>query len=49
MSQEALADAAKLDPSYRAGIERGGRNISILKLAAVAKALGTQMSDLLPD
>ena len=38
-SQEALADAAGLDRSYMSGIERGVRNISVLKLAAVAKRL----------
>ncbi len=43
------AHAAKLDRSCISGIERGVRNVSILKLAAVAKALGTSMSDLLPE
>jgi transcriptional regulator with XRE-family HTH domain len=39
MSQEALADEAGLDRSYMSGIERGVRNVSVLNLAAVAKAL----------
>lgn len=48
LSQEALADAASLDRSYMSGIERGVRNVSVLKLAAVAKALGVSLHDLIP-
>ncbi len=48
LSQEALADLAGLDRSYMSGIERGVRNTSILKLAAVARALGVPMRDLMP-
>lgn len=49
LSQEALADAAGLDRSYMSGIERGVRNITLLKLQAVSKALGVPLRDLLPD
>ncbi len=49
LSQEALADAARLDRSYMSGIERGVRNISLLKLFAVAKALRVPPSQLLPN
>lgn len=34
ISQEELADLARLDRSYMSGIERGIRNVSVLKLAA---------------
>jgi transcriptional regulator with XRE-family HTH domain len=47
-SQEHLADAAGVDRSYMSGIERGVRNISLLKLHAIAKALGIPPRDLLP-
>ena len=49
MSQEALADAAGLDRSYMSGIERGVRNITLLKLFAVAKALKVNARELLSD
>jgi len=38
-SQEELADRAGVDRSYMSGIERGVRNLSVLKLARVARAL----------
>ena len=38
-SQEELADRAKLDRSYIGGIERGERNITVLKLCQVASPL----------
>ena len=49
LSQEALADAAGLDRSYMSGIERGVRNITVLKLKAVARALKVSVRELLPD
>lgn len=48
LSQEELADRAGLDRSYMSGIERGVRNTSVLKLAAVAKALDVSIRELLP-
>jgi transcriptional regulator with XRE-family HTH domain len=39
LSQEAFADACGLDRSYMSGIERGVRNISVLRLVAIAKTL----------
>lgn len=39
LSQEAFADAAGIDRSYMSGIERGMRNIGILTLHKLAKAL----------
>jgi transcriptional regulator with XRE-family HTH domain len=47
-SQEQLAAEAGIDRSYMSGIERGVRNISVLKLASLAQVLGTRLSDLLP-
>jgi transcriptional regulator with XRE-family HTH domain len=47
ISQEALADEAGVDRSYMSGVERGVRNLSVLKLAAIARALGVRLQDLL--
>ena len=48
LSQEALAAEAGLDRSYMSGVERGVRNLSVLKLAAVAEALRLPARELLP-
>jgi len=40
LSQEAFADLAHLDRSYMSSIERGLRNVSVLNLRKIAKALG---------
>jgi transcriptional regulator with XRE-family HTH domain len=45
-SQERLADEAHLDRSYMSGIERGVRNVSILNLAKIARALSVPLTDL---
>jgi transcriptional regulator with XRE-family HTH domain len=42
-----LADAAGIDRSYMSGIERGVRNVTILKLHAVARALHVTLQSLL--
>lgn len=47
LSQEALADQARLDRSYMSGIERGLRNISLLNLVKIAKALNVPVAALL--
>jgi transcriptional regulator with XRE-family HTH domain len=47
-SQEHLADEAGVDRSYMSGIERGVRNLSVVKLAQIARALGVAVRDLLP-
>jgi transcriptional regulator with XRE-family HTH domain len=39
MSQEVLAHRAGLDRTYISGVERGGRNISILNIERIAQAL----------
>jgi len=43
-TQEELAEAANLDRSYIGGIERGERNVSILTLCHIARALRTDVS-----
>jgi transcriptional regulator with XRE-family HTH domain len=47
LTQEQLAFAAEIDLTYVGGIERGKRNPSVLVLARVAAALGTEPSELL--
>lgn len=47
LSQEALADTAHIDRSHMGKIERGERNVTILNLAKIAKALGVEPSGLL--
>ena len=49
ISQEALAHSARLDRSYMSGIERGVRNITLLKLRNVAAALKVPMRTLLGE
>jgi transcriptional regulator with XRE-family HTH domain len=46
-SQEELADQAGLHRTYVSGVERGVRNPTITIVAALAKALGVNASDLL--
>lgn len=47
MSQEALADAAGIDRSHMGKIERGERNVTLLNVARIAKAMDCKPSDLL--
>lgn len=49
VSQEALADIVGVDRTYMSGIERGVRNMSLLKLRDVAKALNVPIRALLAD
>ena len=46
-SQESLAEKAGLHRTYVGAIERGERNITILSLEKIAKALGVQVGELL--
>lgn len=45
-SQEKLGYEANLDRTYIGGIERGERNISLLKTKQIADALNVEMKDL---
>jgi transcriptional regulator with XRE-family HTH domain len=49
LSQEAMADAAGIDRSYMSGIERGTRNITLLKLRRLTTALRIPPRSLLGD
>lgn len=46
LTQEQVAAAADLDPTYISGIERGVRNPSILSVLRIAEALETTVSAL---
>lgn len=45
LSQEKLALAADLDRTYIASVENGKRNISIVNLEKIVKALNYSLSD----
>ncbi|MEX2122119.1 MAG: helix-turn-helix transcriptional regulator [Pirellulales bacterium] len=48
ISQERLAELAGLHRTYVSGVERGERNISLVNIERLAKALGVSMADLMP-
>lgn len=47
MSQEALADAAKIDRSHMGRIERGERNVTMLNMVRIAHALDLSLTNLI--
>lgn len=49
LSQEQLADIAELHRTYVSGVERGERNISLVNIDRLARALGVPMASLMPD
>jgi transcriptional regulator with XRE-family HTH domain len=48
-AQDELAHRASLHRTYIGGVERGERNISVVNICQVAKALGVHPSKLLAD
>lgn len=46
LSQERLAHLADLDRTYIPGIEKGERNVSIIVVEKIAKALNVRIIDL---
>ncbi|MDB5802441.1 MAG: helix-turn-helix family protein [Rhodocyclales bacterium] len=47
ISQEQLALMTGLDRSYMGGVERGDSNVTLLKMHAVAQALGLSLAELM--
>lgn len=49
MSQEELADRAGMHRTYLGGVERGERNLGLLNVIRIARALGISPAVLLED
>jgi len=49
MSQKDLAYTADLDRSYIASVENGQRNISIVNIEKISKALGVTLKEFFDD
>jgi len=47
VSQEAFADLCGLDRTYIGGIERGERNVALVNIEKIAKALRLSLPDLM--
>ena len=49
ITQEELADRAGIHPTYLGDVERGERNIALINILKLAKALGVKAGALMPD
>lgn len=49
LSQEALANLAEIDRSHMGKIERGERNVTLLNVLRIARAIGAKPSELLSE
>ncbi|WP_201281881.1 helix-turn-helix domain-containing protein [Alteromonas sp. KUL106] len=49
LSQEKLAEMTELDRTYISSIERGKRNVSLINIVRVAKALNCPPSELFSE
>ena len=47
ISQEKLAELAEMHRTYVSGIERGERNVSLMNITRLARALGVSVSKLM--
>lgn len=47
-SQESFADEVGLDRTYMGGVERGERNLGVINLIRIAKALNVEVGELFP-
>jgi len=48
-SQEKLAELAGIHRTYIGDVERGARNIALVNMARLAKALGTSLSRIIME
>jgi len=49
ITQEELAHRAGIHPTYLGDVERGERNIALINILKLAKALGVKAGSLMPD
>ena len=49
LSQEKLAELAGIHRTYIGDVERGTRNIAVVNMTRIAKALGTSLSRLIAE
>ena len=49
VSQEKLAEMAGLHRTYVSSVERGKRNISLINIARLGRALGVSLRELMPE
>jgi transcriptional regulator with XRE-family HTH domain len=49
ITQEELAHRAGIHPTYLGDVERGERNIALVNILKLARALGVKSGSLMPD